>query len=77
MYKTDLPFRFCKIRLRNTLFFLAEKMFVCCFVCFVATLSDFDLLLKKTLLKVTILQSESERGVNSICITILRFFQIS
>ena len=48
--KTNLPFRFCKIGLRNTYLlylFLAEKMVVCCFVCFVlfvATLSDFGLL---------------------------------
>ena len=46
--KTDLPFRFCKIGLRNTLFIFGRKMVVCCFVCFVvATLSDFGLLLKK------------------------------
>ena len=46
--KTDLPFRCCKIVLRNTLFIYGRKngrLF--CFVCFVATLSDFGLLKKK------------------------------
>ena len=46
--KTDLPFRFCKIGLRNTLFIFGRKMVVCCFVLFVlfvAILSDFNLLL--------------------------------
>ena len=50
--KTDLPFKFCKIGLKNTLFISGRKMVVCCFVvlfcCFVvlfiATLSDFGLL---------------------------------
>ena len=43
--KTDLPFNFCKIGLKNTLFIFGRKMVVCCFVClFVATLSDFGLL---------------------------------
>ena len=54
--KTDLPFKFCKIGLKNTLFIFGRKMVVCCFVLlfccfvvllfccfvlFVATLSDF------------------------------------
>ena len=30
LYKTDLPFRFCKIGLRNTLFIFGRKMVVCC-----------------------------------------------
>ena len=50
--KTDLPFKFCKIGLKNTLFISGRKMVVCCFVVllfcfvvlFVATLSDFGLL---------------------------------
>ena len=37
--KTDLPFKFCKIGLKNTLFIFGRKMVVCCFVllfcCFV------------------------------------------
>ena len=44
--KTDLPFRFCKIGLRNTLFIFVRKKWsfvVCLFVCFVAALSDFGL----------------------------------
>ena len=28
--KTDLPFRFCKIGLKNTLFIFGKKMVVCC-----------------------------------------------
>ena len=42
---TDLPFRFCKIGLRNTLFIFGRKIVVCYFVCFVCfnTLSDFGL----------------------------------
>ena len=51
LYKTDLPFKFCKIGLKNTLFIFGRKngrllLFVCLFVCllFVATLSDFGLL---------------------------------
>ena len=44
----DLPFKLCKIGLKNTLFIFGRKMFVCCFVVvlllFVATLSDFSLL---------------------------------
>ena len=50
MSKTDLPFKFCKIGLKNTLFIFGRKMVVCCFVVlfccfvlFVATLSDFGL----------------------------------
>ena len=54
--KTDLPFRFCKIGLRNTLFVFGRntlfvfgrKIVVCSlfvlFCLFVATLSDFGLL---------------------------------
>ena len=50
--KTHLPFRFCKIGLRNTLFIFGRKngrflCLFCFFVCFVATLSDFGLFLKK------------------------------
>ena len=30
--KTDLPFKFCKIGLKNTLFISGRKMVVCCFV---------------------------------------------
>ena len=46
LFKTDLPFKFCKIGLKNTLFISGRKMVVCCFVVllFVATLSDFGLL---------------------------------
>ena len=47
MSKTDLPFKFCKIGLKNTLFIFGRKMVVCCFVVlFVCcnTLSDFGLL---------------------------------
>ena len=54
MSKTDLPFKFCKIGLKNTLFIFGRKMVVCCFVLlfcyvvlFVATLSDFGLLFFK------------------------------
>ena len=39
--ETDLPFRFCKTGLRNTLFIFGRKMvvcFVCLFVLFVAIL---------------------------------------
>ena len=40
--KTDLPFKFCKIGLKNTLFISGRKMVVCCFVllfcCFVVLL---------------------------------------
>ena len=41
LFKTGLPFRFCKIGLRNTLFIFGEKnglLFVCLYV---ETLSDF------------------------------------
>ena len=46
--KTDLPFKFCKIGLKNTLFIFGRKngrllLFVVCLL-FVATLSDFGLL---------------------------------
>ena len=45
--KTDLPFKFCKIGLKNTSFIFGRKngrlLFVVCLL-FVATLSDFDLL---------------------------------
>ena len=54
LFKTDLPFKFCKIGLKNTLFISGRKIVVCCFVVllfccfvvllFVATLSDFGLL---------------------------------
>ena len=43
LFKTDVPFRFCKIGLRNTLFIFGRKNGRL-FVCFVATLSDFGLL---------------------------------
>ena len=49
MSKTDLPFRFCKIGFRNTLFIFGRKngRLFCLFVCvFVAALSDFGLLFK-------------------------------
>ena len=50
-----------------------QKIVVCCCLLFVATLSDFGLLFKKNpFLKGKILRS-SERGVNSILTTILRF----
>ena len=50
--KTDHPFKFCKIGLKNTLFIFGRKngrllLFVvvcCCCLLFVATLSDFGLL---------------------------------
>ena len=50
--KTDLPFKFCKIGLKNTLFISGSKMVVCCLfvVClFVVAifLPDFGLLTKK------------------------------
>ena len=47
--KTDLPFKFCKIGLKNTLFIFGRKngrlllLFVVCCLLFVATLSDFSL----------------------------------
>ena len=52
MSKTDLPFKFCKIGLKNTLFIFGRKngrlllFVVCCLLLllFVATLSDFGLL---------------------------------
>ena len=51
--KTDLPFKFCKIGLKNTLFIFGRKngrlllLFVVCCLLFVATLSDFGLLFFK------------------------------
>ena len=51
--KNDLPFKFCKIGLNNTLFIFGRKngrllllllFVVCCLLLFVATLSDFGLL---------------------------------
>ena len=48
--KTDLPFKFCKIGLKNTLFTFGRKngrllfVVVVCLLLFVATLSDFGLL---------------------------------
>ena len=52
MSKTDLPFKFCKIGLKNTLFIFGKKngrlLFVVVVVLlFVATLSDFGLLFLK------------------------------
>ena len=41
--KTDLPFRFCKTGLQNTLFIFGRKMVVC-FVLFLNTSSNFDFL---------------------------------
>ena len=43
---TDLPLIFCKIGPRNTLFIFGKKMVVC-FVCFVASLTDFGFLFFK------------------------------
>ena len=50
--KTDLPFKFCKIGLKNTLFIFGRKngrlLFVCLFVCLLLQfLSDFGLLFLK------------------------------
>ena len=45
--KTDLPFKFCKIGLKNTLFIFGRKNGRLLFVCFVATLSDFGFLFFK------------------------------
>ena len=80
--KRTLPSNFVKLVSKILHLFLAEKMVVCCLlfvVCclllllFVATLSDFGLLFfLKPFLKGKILRS-SERGVNSILTTILRF----
>ena len=78
--KRTFPSNFVKLVSKILYLFLAEKMVVCCLllfvVCcllFVATLSDFGLLFfLKPFLKGKILRS-SERGVNSILTTILRF----
>ena len=84
--KRTFPSNFVKLVSKILYLFLAEKMVVCCclfvvccllfVVCcllFVATLSDFSLLFfKNPFLKGKILRS-SERGVNSILTTILRF----
>ena len=45
--KTDLPFRFCKIGLRNTLFIFGRKCSFVMLFCFVAALPDFGLLFFK------------------------------
>ena len=79
--QTDLPFKFCKIGLKNTLFIFCRKwsfvcLFVCWFVClFVATLFNFGLLFFKFLFKGknVAVRRVRERGVNSILTTILRF----
>ena len=42
--KTDLPFRFYKFGLRNTLFFLRENGRVCFVCCLLQTLPGFDVL---------------------------------
>ena len=74
--KTDLTSKFCKIGLKNTLFIFGRKngrLLLLLLLLFVATLSDFGLLFfLKPFLKGKILRS-SERGVNSILTTILRF----
>ena len=76
----DLPFKFCKIGLKNTLFIFGRKnsrlllcVVVCCYLLFVVTLSDFGLLFLKNFKRETFCGQESERGVNSILTTILRF----
>ena len=51
--KTDLPFKFCKIGLKNTLFIFGRKngrlllLLLLLLLLFVATLSDFGLLFKQ------------------------------
>ena len=45
MSKTDLPFRFCKIVLRNTLFILGTEMVVCLYVLFVLQMLAFKKML--------------------------------
>ena len=56
----DLPFKFCKIGLKNTLFIFGRKncrlllLFACLFICLIVVaifLSDFGLLFFKTLFK--------------------------
>ena len=82
--KTDLPFKFCKIGLKNTLFIFGRKngrllfvvccllFVVCCCCCLLQLCPILAYFFVKPFLKGKILRS-SERGVNSILTTILRF----
>ena len=84
--KTDHPFKFCKIGLKNTLFIFGRKMVVCCLFCFVlfcfVVCCNFvrfwlTFFWKPFFLREKFCGQESEREVNSILTTILRFWPTS